>query len=142
MMPVRLYVHPDNVEAMRKGLRSLKARVAENMHVEFNPEYIPIEIVPCDFIPKGELTGLYVLPSGAKVKREDIRIVEGFVTYGPEDLRYLLYSGKVKVDIEMVAMMIDDMFPMDWIREAMAPPMSFSKWVDSFAGKRVGPWRP
>lgn len=142
MIPVRLYVHPDNVEVFRNGMQRLHAQVAENAHIEFNLEYMPIEIVPSDFVPKGEPTGLYILPNGAKVKREDICIVERYLTYGPEDLRYLLYSGKVKVDIEMVAMMIDDMFPMDWIREAMAPPMSFSRWVDSFAGKRVGPWRP
>ncbi len=140
MMPVRLYVHPDNVEAMRKGLHRLKARVAENMHIEFNPEYIPIEIVPCDFIPKGELTGLYILPNGAKVKREDIRIVEGFVTYGPEDLRYLLYSGKVKVDIQIAAYVIDGPSPMELLKQSWDSTMSVSKRFAAFMEKGLAPW--
>lgn len=116
MMPVRVYVHPDNVEAFRKGMRRLKARVAQNMHIEINPEYIPIEIVPCDIIPKGEPTGLFVLPNGDKVDRKLIHIVEGFVTYGPEDLRYLLYSGKVKVDIQIAAYVIDGPSPMELLK--------------------------
>jgi hypothetical protein len=140
MMPVRLYVHPDNVEAMRKGLRRLKARVAENMHIEFNPEYIPIEIVPCDFVPKGEPTGLYILSNGAKVKRDDIRIVEGFVTYGPEDLRFLLYSGKVKVDIQIAAYVIDGPSPMDVLKYSLDLSMSISKRFASFMEKGLAPW--
>ena len=131
MMPVRLYVHPDNVKAMRKELHRLKARVAENMHIEFNPEYIPIEIVPSDLIPKGESTGLYILPNGAKVKREDIRIVERFVTYGPEDLRYLLYSGKVKVDIQIAAYVIDGPSPQDLLRQVLDVKASISKRLAS-----------
>lgn len=140
MMPVRLYVHPDNVEAMRKGLHSLKAQVGDNIHIEFNAKYIPIEIVPSDLIPKGEPTGLYILPNGAKVEREDIRIVEGFVTYGPEDLRYLLYSGKVKVDIQIAAYVIDGPSPMELLKQSWDSTMSVSKRFAAFMEKGLAPW--
>lgn len=140
MMPVRLYVHPDNVEAMRKGLRSLKVQVAWNMHIEFNPEYIHVEIIPWDVVPKGEPTGLYVLPNGAKVEREDIRIVERFVTYGSEDLRYLLYSGKVKVDIQIAAYVIDGPSPMELLKQSWDSTMSVSKRFASFMEKGLAPW--
>lgn len=140
MMPVKLYVHPDNVEAMRKGLRSIKAQVAWNMHVEFNPEYIPIEFVPCEFVPKGEPTGLFVLPNGDKVDRKLIRIVERFVTYGPEDLRYLLYSGKVKVDTQIAAYVIDGPSPMELLKQSWDSTISVSKRFASFMEKGLAPW--
>lgn len=140
MMPVRLYVHPDNVEAMRKGLHRLKARVTENVHIEFNPEYIPIEIVPCDLVPNGEPTGLYILPNGAKVKQEHIRIVERFVTYGPEDLRFLLYSGKVKQDIQIAAYLIEGPSPMDMLKYSLDLSMSISKSFAAFMEKGLAPW--
>ena len=140
MMPVRVYVHPDNVEAFRKGMRRLRARVAENIHVDFNPEYISIEIVPSDLIPKGEPTGLYILPNGAKVERNGIRIVERFTTYGPEDLRYLLYSGKVKVDIQIAAYVIDGPSPMELLKQSWDQTMSISKRFASFMEKGLAPW--
>ena len=49
----------------------------------------------CPFLPKDEETGLYVLPDGRAVTKEKVEIRERFATYGPEDLPWLLYSGRV-----------------------------------------------
>lgn len=107
MRNLKLCVHPDNVEAVRSGLRKISARVGENVHVDFNPKYLPFEIVASEFVPKEEFTGKYRLPSGAKVQPKDVCIVERFVTYGPEDLKYLLYSGMIVPDVEIVAYILD-----------------------------------
>lgn len=135
MKPVRVYVHPDNVEAFRNGLWKLKTRVAENMHWTFNPEHVPIEIVPCDFVPKGERTGLYFLPNGKKVERDRIRVVERFVAYGPEDLRYLIYSGKVVEEVQVAGYVMEGMDPMQALNEAMLYSQTVSRQFDRFFSK-------
>lgn len=135
MRPVRIYIHPDNVEAFRNGLWKLKTRVAENMHATLNPELIPIEIVPCEFVPKGEKTGLYILPGGKKVERDKVRVVERFVTYGPEDLRYLIYSGKVTEEVEVDGYVMEGMDPMQALNELMLYAQSVSRQFDRFFSK-------
>lgn len=55
-----------------------------------------IEVKPSDFVPETEPTGKWILPNGAAVFPEHIRIDMPFVSYGPEDFDYLRYVGAIK----------------------------------------------
>lgn len=55
-----------------------------------------------EFIPEFNDKLKYRLPDKDLVEREKIRINNRFISYGPEDLDWLLYSGLVKVEKERV----------------------------------------
>lgn len=136
MKPIRVYVHPDNAEAFRRKIRQLTVPVASNMDLTFKLDYMPIEIITLDSVPKGEPTGFYILRDGTKVKAEELRIVERFVTYGPEDLRYLIYSGKVKVEMQGVGYIVNSGSMMLGMDKAMEFGQSASKRLASVLAMR------
>lgn len=90
---MKIITHPDNRGLLESTYRSNRIPIGH-----------PIFYSP--YVPKDEPTGQYVitvstLPWRNMVRFErtvlldEICIKQGFVTYGPEDLSFLLYSGMV-----------------------------------------------
>jgi len=54
-----------------------------------------IKIIATDTVPATQPSGKFIV-DGEEVEREDVRVEERFIEYGPEDIEYLLRSGRIK----------------------------------------------
>lgn len=99
-----VYVHPNNLEAFRKRLTLSPS--------ELNPFEWSIlcqgyNLVGDPGISETKETGKFVLPGGAVVTREKVRVASRWVTYGPEDLEFLLWAGIVKPEVDYPVISVD-----------------------------------
>lgn len=101
----RLYVHPDNVRFFEAELQKLR-RQQYIGYCSYLAMDRFVEIVQCKYTPNGIPTGYYILPNGKKVEEHQVYVVERFVTYGPEDIQYLVYSGKVVREMQIAGYFI------------------------------------
>lgn len=88
-----IYTHPANAEAIRRQAMSGK----------FDLQSMPWEgiTIRCnDMLPKDQPTGRYWLPNGTLVDRENVRVHDRFIEYGPEDVGYLMSAGIIREERE------------------------------------------
>lgn len=106
---MKIYCHPVNAHKLREqierdrrhmGLRSFAAIPSWT--------FFGMEIVEDPSIPIDRPTGKYVLPGGEVVDREHVRVKTRWVSYGPEDLDWLIYAGLVKDERELVYQKFND----------------------------------
>jgi hypothetical protein len=53
-------------------------------------------------IPINEATDRYILSDKSVVLKNDVRVNDKFVEYGPEDIDYLLYAGIIKLEKRII----------------------------------------
>ena len=98
-----IVTHPANYNLLKSTMQSVAARDING--VSISPEF-RIKVDP--YMERYRLTGRFVLPDGRVVERGQVRVYEPFASYGPEDIDYLLYSGWIDEDREMVFFVFDD----------------------------------
>lgn len=101
---MKIITHPDNA----KFLRDAVGVAYTERHL---PWLLQTEVVVSDWIPKDAPTGRYVLQSGDVVDRESVSVHCRFFDYGPEDIDFLLYSGLITEQRELVFYEINDTQP-------------------------------
>lgn len=100
---MKLLVHPDN-EIWAEALLYAVASVPPFVRIPYTG------VVASAFVPAQGPTGRYVLSDGKVVarKNDDWEWKRGFISYGPEDLDYLIYAGVAKEQIGPVVWLWDD----------------------------------
>lgn len=86
-----LITHSKNTEKIR-SLCVDDDSIASQMHM-FHTGY---KIIEFDLMPITRPSGMYSINGRGRIAKEDICIKTPFITYGPEDFDYLVYSGVVK----------------------------------------------
>lgn len=119
MSSFTIVVHPDNLELTRNSFRKCKEFVSEIEGVIcIRPTKSSLDLALIRFHGESSMertkeTGKFVLPGGRVVPAEKVSVVKGFITYGPEDLSWLLYAGIVTPEVIYPSYMINDRFDMD-----------------------------
>lgn len=62
-----------------------------------------VDIVADPYMPKDVPTGKYIDQQGNVMAKDEIRVSDRFVEYGPEDLELLLFLGLLKPDRKTMA---------------------------------------
>lgn len=110
-----IITHPDNVEALKR--RAVIGELTESL-----PMGLGITIQASDHVPKDRPTERFLLPSGRVVEPEDVVIDEPFVRFGPEDIPYLLASGRIREEREPAFYVLNQPFTairgMGWLSRA------------------------
>mgnify|MGYP000461603139 CR=1 FL=1 len=91
-----LITHPDNVKKIERMCVSDES-FASQAHL-FHSGY---KLIECTFMPATRPSGMYSINGSGRFKPEDICVKTRFVTYGPEDLEYLVYAGIAREIQEM-----------------------------------------
>ncbi len=119
MSSFTIVVHSDNVPELRELIRKCKEFAGEfgeyfymKSH-ESSFDVIGVRLRGESFVEPSEKTGRYILPGGRAVPADQVNVVKGFITYGPEDLSWLLYAGIVEQEVVYPAYMISDRFDID-----------------------------
>lgn len=88
-----IFCHPDVLQEVKKAINQDK-QTPPTLSSVFN--LYDVAIVTNEFMEPYRYTGDYVLPDGRTVVSEDVHIKTKFVTYTPEDVGYLLWSGIIR----------------------------------------------
>src|SRR5262245_38786373 len=98
MMPT-IMCHPANVELLRKAINqgTFDNGMSPSPHRWFSFDSFTIQ--PSSLMERDKPTGRYIV-GGKAVSKDAIRIHERFIEYGPEDLEWLLYSGRIREERE------------------------------------------
>ena len=100
--------HPDNWEAVKAKIDRGQFDKPGSMFAEFRVRTNP-------HMERDKPTGKYRLPNGKSVAKEQVVVKERFIEYGPEDVDWLMYSGVITEEREMVFYVVDDaMFRMSY----------------------------
>ena len=98
------FTHPDNVRELKraidKGRDDSSVVCGSAMPVSWF-----IEIKENPLLDRDQPTGKYVTPTGI-VPTAEVRVVEQFWEYGPEDIPYLLYAGIIHEQREMLVLKV------------------------------------
>lgn len=106
---MKIITHPDNVELLRRRTRQ-PDKLTELL--SGRPTPFGIEIVTNRYMERERPSGRIILPNGTAVDRNKFQIRTRFITYGPEDLHYFLWTGEVREEMEPVFfVMRDELFP-------------------------------
>jgi len=97
--------HPDNADAMLASLERTQTVKPYSFLGGF-------DVRPDPYMEKTRKSGKYVLPGGEVVEKQDIVVRERFITYGPEDLGWLLWMGIVTEHTEFLYFILNDIFRM------------------------------
>lgn len=106
--------HPRNYEAVQKVLRdryavSRRDRAPDGATVLGLPLHgLPFEVRTSEYLDVDRPTGRYVLPGGKVVPANQVKLRTRFVTYGPEDIHWLLFSGVIREEREMVVYALEE----------------------------------
>lgn len=106
-----LVTHPDNMDAIRSFIQKWFAENYPQESFRWGwPAWLTIQTnKDMDrYAPSEKIR----MPDGRIVKREDFVWPTRFVTYGPEDLRWLMWSGVIDEQLEMLFYLIDEPFKM------------------------------
>lgn len=118
MSSFTIVVHPDNTQKLRESIRKsdvFAGEVGEYLYIKFlksSFDVVSIRIRGESFVGPAKTTGRYLI-DGRVVPVSQINVVKGFITYGPEDLSWLLYAGIVEQEVVYPAYMISDRFDID-----------------------------
>lgn len=119
MSSFTIVVHPDNTQKLRESIRKSDVFAGEfgeyfymKSH-ESSFDVIGVRLRGESFVEPSEKTGRYILPGGRAVPADQVNVVKGFITYGPEDLSWLLYAGIVVPEVVYPIYVISDRFSMD-----------------------------
>ena len=93
--------HPDNFEA-------LKRKVDKGEFTRPGFTFADFRVATSSAMERDKPSGRYKLPGGRIAEKADIIVEDRFVTYGPEDLEWLLYAGIMSEERELVFMLVDD----------------------------------
>lgn len=110
-----IVAHPDNIAALEKAIH----------RGEFDPpdrgmlwsSAFTIRADP--HMEKDKPTGKYKTPSGKLITRDQIRFRSKYITYGPEDLHWLLAAGHLTEEREMLFYVVDMSFLKSFIHMPM-----------------------
>ena len=98
-MPV-LITHPDN-------LATLKRQIDDGQHD--NGQFMPaIDVRTNGHMDRDKPTGRFILPGGRVVDRDAVSVEERFVSYGPEDVEFLLFAGIIREERKALFYVIND----------------------------------
>jgi hypothetical protein len=95
--------HPDNWDHVKKLIDGGKFDRKYGRWAEFR-------IFTDSNVDRDKPSGKYTLPGGKQVSKDDIRLRDRFIEYGPEDVEWLLYAGVISEGREMVFHVIDDSY--------------------------------
>ena len=115
-----IITHPDNVES----LYWMKSK-----HESGPPCLFGIQFRTDPYMEKDKATGRYIAPDGKSVFADEVCVEERFVTYGPEDIHYLLARGIITDEREALYVVIDNQ---DFMTAPLIPPISFITSYSSF----------
>lgn len=100
-----IFVHPDNLEAVKKRLNA----------GEFDGRVDRWSMVPPSFtlradphIERTKPSGKFILPSGEVVERHNVVVEDRFVTYGPEDVDWLVMAGVLRHEMTINVVVMKD----------------------------------
>lgn len=92
--------HPDNLDALKRDVDAGKYD---------NDQFMPsIEVRTNLRMDRDKPTGRFILPSGETVERDEVRVEERFVVFGPEDVECLLFAGVIREEREALFYVMDD----------------------------------
>lgn len=92
-----IFCHPANLELIRSQIESKGSRPCSPEGVLLGG-LLGIQVITCNHMDQYRDDG-YRLPDGSVVRNKDeIVVKDRFVEYGPEDLWWLLYTGRVTVN--------------------------------------------
>lgn len=97
---MEIFTHPDNVKAIKKRLDSGeydRGHLFPSFTLRANP-----------MLERDKPTGRFVLPCGKVVERGGVVIEDRFVTYGPEDVEWLLMAGAIREEREILVIVMKD----------------------------------
>ena len=119
-----IWTHPDNAEIL--GQRFFKEDIeSRGTPSPFLPFRFDWHIKTNPHLERQRHSGKYILGDGRVVAKEDVRLVSRFVSYGPEDIHFLLYAGLIHEHMELLFHVMDDvgMFRMtcDWLPLKFSP---------------------
>lgn len=100
--------HPDNADWLRRMLQpATRTDYGIVQRIEFPPE------IMTDWrMDRTKPSGLYGLPDGRIVDLADVRADFGFISYGPEDIWYLVGMGIVhEIRVPLAIERCKPMFP-------------------------------
>lgn len=107
----RIICHPDNIKAV--------AKLAQNFSFRENTFFAEFVVTADPRLEREQPSGKYILPGGEIVLPESICVTKPFITYGPEDIDWLLYAGIIKREMELLFFIVED--PPFAIRPDFAP---------------------
>lgn len=130
-----LIVHSDNEQVVKQLIRKSKGfvcEVGECFFIKSHKSCLDMATVRVrgeSFVERSQETGKFILPGGRVVSADQVNVVSGFITYGPEDLSWLLYAGIVSPEVFYPSYLINDRFVMD--SPVFDPEISFApeKWT-------------
>ncbi len=121
-------VHPENAAWIRRHLC--------NTQREEQIRLMGFQIVEDPHVPIEEPSGCWILPDRCIVIREDIKIRDRFIEYGPEDFEWLKYSGRIREHFERVFYLVDPLMLDPMFRPVMDMMINDKPRVEfPFAGK-------
>ena len=102
-----IVTHPANFHLLQSTMSGVAARDIDSLTggIPFQPGF---SIRASSSMERDRPTGRFVLPNGRAVNRDQVRVYEPFVSYGPEDIEYLLYSGWIDEEREPLFYIMDD----------------------------------
>jgi len=102
-----IITHPDNLAHIKAKL--ISKGVDRNGDVLPEDVFCSVPIRTNAFLDRDKPTGKYIV-DGKVVDKEEIKVEERFVVYGPEDLDYLLYAGLIEEERKWLFYGMDDSF--------------------------------
>jgi len=108
-----IVTHPDNVNWLQAKLEAEERKSnPDSFHGFFSPLLFSFTIKPNPNIERDKATGRYKLFDGRTVAKADICIRTKFITYGPEDIDWLLSMGLITEERERLFYEVDERFTM------------------------------
>jgi hypothetical protein len=100
---MKIFTHPDNANLIKRAVHAgSDPRFAEGWRS------FGVEIHTNPLLPKEKPSGRVRLPDGSVVRKEDFQLRTRFITYGPEDLHYFLWTGEVTEEMEAFFYVVDE----------------------------------
>jgi len=133
-----LVVHSDNEQVAKELIRKSKGFAGEIdgcFYIKSHKSCFDMAAVRVrgeSFVERSQKTGKFILPGGRVVSADQVNVVNGFITYGPEDLSWLLYAGIVSPEVFYPSYLINDRFNMvNMDLPVFHPDVSFApeKWT-------------
>ena len=106
-----IVTHPANFQLLTSTMSSVAARDIDSLTggMPYLPDF-RIRVDP--LMERDKPTGRFVLPDRRAVERDQVRVDERFVVYGPEDIEYLLYVGVIHEEREPLFYIMDATYKM------------------------------
>lgn len=103
-----IWTHPDNAEILRRRLHEedLTTRGSPAPFMLTWPDW---SIKTNNLLERERHSGKYILDDGRIVEKNDVRLVSRFVSYGPEDIHFLLYAGLIREHMELLFHVVDEL---------------------------------